>query len=133
MNPKSSAGSIYTKSSRSGSAASFAASDTVEAVTSGFKSAVKLDSLQETLVKIFAISAHLMQREKVADLRVTYAKYMDIQRVIEGVSKMELASTWTWKKPTVQDIVEVYMSRSGYFNHSHKFFPRAHIIPGMEA
>ena len=70
MNPKSSAGSIYIKSSGSGSAASsFAApSDTAEAVTSGSKSAIILDPLQQTLVETFNISAHLIQQEKVADL-----------------------------------------------------------------
>jgi hypothetical protein len=52
--------------------------------------------------------------------------------VIEEVNQMELAKTWTWKKPTVQDIAEVYMSKSGYFNRSHKFFPSAHLIPGMQ-
>src|ERR1700692_4057564 len=79
MNPKSSAGSIYIKSSGSGSgsaASSFAApSDTAEAVTSGSKSAFILNPLQKTLVETFSISAHLMQREKVADLRVAYAKF----------------------------------------------------------
>ena len=52
--------------------------------------------------------------------------------MIEGVNQMELAATWTHKKPTIQDIVEVYMSRSGYFNRPHKFFPRVHLIPGMQ-
>jgi molybdenum cofactor biosynthesis enzyme MoaA len=87
-------GSIYIKSSGSGSAASpFAApSDTAEAVTSGSKLAIILDPLQQTLVETFNISTHLMQREKVADLRVVYA---DIQRVIEGVNQMELVGTWT--------------------------------------
>jgi len=126
MNPKSSGGSIYIKSSGSGSAASsFAApSDTADAVTSGSKSAIILDPLQQTLVETFDISTHLMQREKVADLRVSYAKFLDIQRVIEGVNQMELAGTWTQKKPIVQDIIEIYMSKSGYFNHPPKFFPR---------
>ena len=127
-------GSIYIKSSGSGSAASsFAApSDTADAAPSGSKSAIILDPLQQTLVETFNISTHLMQREKVADLRVAYAKFLDIQRVIEGVNQMELAGTWTQKKPTIQDIVEVYMSRSGYFNRSRKFFPRVNLIPGMQ-
>ena len=129
MNPKSSAGSVYIKSSGSGSApSSFAApSDTAEAVISGSKSAIILDSLQQTLVETFNISPHLMQREKVADLRVAYAKFLDIQRVIAGVTAMEVARTWTYKKPTVTDIAKIYMSRSGYFNHPHKFFPRVNL------
>jgi hypothetical protein len=136
MNPKSSGGSIYIKSSGSGSgsaASSFVApSDTAEAVTSGSKSPIKLDPLQQTLVETFNISPQLMQREKVVDLRVAYSKFLDIQRVIEGVNQMELAQTWTWKKPTIQDIVEIYMSRSGYFHRHHKFFPKVSVIPGME-
>ena len=134
MNPKSAASSIYIKSSGSGSAASsFAApSDTADAVTSGSKSAVTLKPLQQIIVEIFEISADLMLREKVADLRVAYAKFLDIKRVIAGVTAMEVARTWTHKKPTVTDIAEIYMSRSGYFNRPGKFFPRVHLLPGME-
>ena len=45
---------------------------------------------------------------------------------------MEVARTWTHKKPTVTDIAKIYMSRSGYFNRPHKFFPKVHLLPGME-
>jgi len=129
MNPKSAPGSIYTKSSGSGSAASsFAA----PSVTSGSNSAVILDPLQQIIVDTFEISADLMKREKVADLCVAYAKFLDIQRVIAGVTAMEVARTWTYKKPTVTDIAKIYMSRSGYFNRPHKFFPKVQLLPGME-
>ena len=132
MNPKSSMGSIYNKSSRSGSAASsFAAqSDTAEGVASGSKS-ITLDPLQQALVETFSIPPNLRLHEKSADIRVTYAKFLDIQRVILGVGKMERSGTWTHKKPTVQDIVEIYMSRSGYFNRPYKFFPKLSVTPGV--
>jgi len=45
---------------------------------------------------------------------------------------MEVARTWTHKKPTLEDIVEVFMSRSGYFNRPHKLFPKLHVIPDMK-
>ncbi|KIM74867.1 hypothetical protein PILCRDRAFT_14040 [Piloderma croceum F 1598] len=116
MNPKSSVGSIYIKSSGSGSgsaASSYAApSDTAEGVTSDSKSII-LGPLQQTLIETFNIPTHLVKREKVADLRVTYAKFMDIQRVITG------------------EIAEIYMSRSGYFNCLNKYFLRVIVIPGM--
>src|ERR1700677_2720731 len=86
IDPKSAPSSIYTKSSGSGSAASsFAA----PSVTSGSNSAVILDPLQQIIVDTFEISADLMKREKVADLPVAYAKFLDIQRVIAGVTAME--------------------------------------------
>jgi len=87
--------------------------------------------LQQALIETFSIPAHLRQHEKVTDIRVTYAKFLDIQRVILGVGEMERSATWTHKKPTVQEIVEIYMSRSGYFNRSHKFFPRVSVTPGV--
>jgi hypothetical protein len=132
MNPKSSMGSIYNQSSRSGSAASsFAAqSDTAEGVASGSKS-ITLDPLQQALIETFSIPPNLRLHEKSADIRVTYAKFLDIQRVILGVGEMERSGTWTHKKPTVQDIVEIYMSRSGYFNRPHKFFPKLSVTPGV--
>ena len=88
MNPKSAPGSIYMKSSGSGSAASsfVAPSDTAEGVTSG---SITLDPLQQALIETFSIPAHLRQHEKVTDIRVTYAKFLDIQRVILGVGEME--------------------------------------------
>jgi hypothetical protein len=45
---------------------------------------------------------------------------------------MEVARTWTHKKPTLEDIVEVFMSRSGYFNRPHKLFPKLHVILDMK-
>jgi hypothetical protein len=45
---------------------------------------------------------------------------------------MELAETWTHTKPTLQDIVKVYMSRSGYFNRPKQFFPRVHHVPEIK-
>ena len=63
VNLKSSAGSIYIKSSRSGSATSLfvTPSDTAEAVTFGSKSPIILDSLKQILVETFNISPQLMQ------------------------------------------------------------------------
>jgi hypothetical protein len=57
---------------------------------------------------------------------------MAIQDVAKQVTQMELAGTWTHKKPTLQDIVGVFMSRSGYFNCPKQYFPRVHIVPQMK-
>jgi len=116
--------------SASGSAASsfVAPSDAAE---TGSKSTIQLGSMQKILIDTFNISAHLLERKK-TDLRLTYAKYLAIQKMIEDVGAMERGGTWTHQKPTVQDIVEIYMSRSGYFHRPGKFFPRVSVIPGME-
>jgi hypothetical protein len=92
-----------------------------------------LDPLQQILIETFKIPASSPAAKKVsADLRLTYAKYLAIQRMIEDVGEMERAATWTHKKPTVQDIVEIYMSRSGYFNRPHKFFPKVQTVSSQE-
>jgi len=132
MNPKSAsgsaAGSIYIKSSGSGSAASSTApSDTAE---TGSKSAIKFGPMQKILIDTFKISAHLLQREKATDLCLTYAKYLAIQKMIDDVGAMERGGTWTHQKPTVQDIAEVFMSKSGYFNRPCQLFPK--VVHGSE-
>jgi len=45
---------------------------------------------------------------------------------------METVETWTAKKPTLEDVVEVFMSRSGYFNCPHQMFPKVDTIPDMK-
>jgi len=45
---------------------------------------------------------------------------------------MELAATWTHKKPILEDIVQIFMSKSGYFNRPQKPFPKVSVIPGMK-
>ena len=47
---------------------------------------------------------------------------------------MERGGTWTHPtKPTVQDIQEVFMSRSGYFNHPCLLFPKVELaLPEMK-
>jgi hypothetical protein len=138
MNPKpasgSAAGSIYVRSSGSGSAASpsVAPSDMAGPITSGSKPAYIQGPMQNILIETFDVPAHLTHRDKVADLRVAYSKYLAIQDMAERVTQMELAGTWTHKKPTLEDIVRVYMSRSGYFNRPKQHFPRVHKVPEMK-
>ena len=50
--------------------------------------------------------------------------------MIEDVGAMERAGTWTHQKPTVGDIAEVFMSKSGYFHHPHQLFPK--VVDGSE-
>ena len=109
--------------SASGSAASsfVAPSDTAE---TGSKSAIQLGQMQNILIDTFKIPAHLLERKKTTDLRLTYAKYLAIQKMIEDVNVMERGGTWTHQKPTVGDIAEVFMSRSGYFHRPNQLFPQ---------
>ncbi|KIM90324.1 hypothetical protein PILCRDRAFT_1642 [Piloderma croceum F 1598] len=72
--------------------------------------------MQHILIETFDIPAHLTHRQKVSDLRVAYAKYLAIQDVVERLSQMELAATWTHKKPVLEEI----------------FFPYISVIPGMK-
>jgi hypothetical protein len=88
--------------------------------------------MQRILIETFNIAAHLTHRQKVSDLRVSYAKYLAIQDVVERLSQMELAATWTHKKPVLEDIVQVFMSKSGYHNRPRQFFPYISVVPGMK-
>jgi hypothetical protein len=120
--------------SGSGSAVSLLAapSDMDEAVTSGSRPPHIEGPMQQILIDTFDIPAHLTHREKVADLRVAYAKYLAIKDMVRDVAQLESDAQWNHKKPTLQDIVEVFMSRSGYFNRPKQFFPRVHHFPAMK-
>jgi len=50
--------------------------------------------------------------------------------MIEDVGAMERAATWTHQKPTIGDIAEVFMSRSGYFHCPSQLFPK--LVDGSE-
>ena len=130
MNLKSASGSAAgSKSTASGSAASsfVVQSDIAE---TGSNSATQLGPMQKILIDTFKISAHLLERKKTTDLRVTYAKYLAIQNMIQEVGAMERAATWTHQKPTVEDIAKVFMSPSGYFHRPSKLFPK--VVDGSQ-
>lgn len=88
--------------------------------------------MQQIIVETFDIPAHLTHCEKVSDLYVAYAKFLAIQDVAKKLTQMKVVGTWTHKKPTLEDIVEIFMSRSGYFNRPHKFLPKVHNIPTVQ-
>ncbi|KIM73027.1 hypothetical protein PILCRDRAFT_15581 [Piloderma croceum F 1598] len=88
--------------------------------------------IQHLLIETFDISAHLTHRERISDLHVVYAKYLAIQDVAKKLSQMEVVATWTHKKPILEDIIQVFMSKSGYFNCPQKLFPKVSVIPNMQ-
>jgi hypothetical protein len=121
MNPKPASGSA---------ASSFIApSDTAQ---TGSMSAHQFTPIQKILIEIFKPAANLIQHEKVTGIRLNYAKYLAIQKIIQKVGNMEQAATWVHPKPTLQDIIEVFQSRSGYFKHSRQLFPRVENLPQMK-
>jgi len=128
MNPKSAsgsaAGSIYVKSSESGSAvSSFAApSDMDEPVTSDSKPPHIEGPMQQILIETFNIPAHLTHQEKVADLHVCLCQISGYSRYGQKGDSDGGDWKWTQKKPP-PNIVEVFMSKSGYFNRPKKYFP----------
>ena len=88
--------------------------------------------MQQMLIDIFKTPRHLILHERVSSLRHTYSKYLAIRKMIKDVQIMEKEGTWTYPKPTVQDIAEVFMSRSGYFNRPRVLFPRVEVeLPEM--
>ena len=89
--------------------------------------------IQKVIVETLDIPHHLTYRDKGTDLRVAYAKFLEIDKVVAKLSTFEKEATWPYhKKPNHDEIIEVFMSRSGYHNRPKVFFPRVHHIPGMK-
>jgi hypothetical protein len=121
MNPKPASGS--------GPAASTASTS----AETGSQPEIQFKPMQKMLIGIFNTPVHLLLHERVTTLRLTYAKYLAIRKMIQDVSDMERAGNWTYPKPTVQDIAEVFMSRSGYFNRPRNLFPKVELaLPEMK-
>jgi len=129
MNLKPGSGSGPAASSSAGSKSERPAASS----SAGSKSEIQFKPMQQMLIDIFKTPAHLILHEKVSPLCLTYAKYLAIQKMIDDVQTMERAGTWNYPtKPTVQDITEVFMSRSGYFNRPRLLFPKVELeLPEM--
>ena len=66
--------------------------------------------MQQLIVETLDIPSYLTHRDKVSDLCVAYGKYLAIQDTARRLIQIEVAGTWTCKKPTFEDVAEVFMS-----------------------
>jgi hypothetical protein len=94
---------------------------------SEFISFNKMSPIQKLLITSLAISPHLYDRTPKAKVNITlaYTKYLAVLDTFASVSKMVASGTWPrkTKTPTNDDMIEIFMSKSAWFQNHSKIFP----------
>jgi hypothetical protein len=88
-------------------------------------------SIQELIFTTLEIPAYLVSLAK-GDLCMAYAKYLALNEAIGTVDRMVRNKQWIQRKPSNDDIIKVFMSKSAYFKNHHKIFPMLDRYPAME-
>lgn len=91
-------------------------------------------AIQELIISTLGIPVHLTDRsiKAKADIRMAYAKYLALLDASKSMSKMVTSGTWTHKVATNDDIIEIFMSKSAYFQNHSKVFSMVHRYPPMQ-
>lgn len=87
----------------------------------------KMSPIQKLIITSLAISPHLYDCTPKAKVNITlaYTKYLAVLDTFTSVSKMIAGGTWPrkTKTPTNDDMIEIFMSRSTWFQNHSKIFP----------
>ena len=91
---------------------------------SGSGSGPVKSAIQELIISTLNIPIHLTDRPRKAkgDIRMAYAKYVRLMATLKSMSKLVTGGTWTHEIATNDDIIEIFMSKSAYFQNHSKVF-----------
>lgn len=89
-----------------------------------------LNSLGKDIVRLLNIPLHLLVRKDIG-LRLAYQKYLAVQSAKKRIDQMMAAGEWRFEKPAFIDIVEVFVSKSVWFQHYHTNFSKLSGYPIM--
>src|ERR1700683_2200127 len=91
-------------------------------------------AIQELIISTLNIPIHLTDRSNKAkaDLRMAYAKYVALLAALKSMSALVTSGTWTHQTVTNDDIIEIFMSKSAYFQNHSKVFTMVDRHPQMK-
>jgi hypothetical protein len=81
------------------------------------------DVTVESLVAHLGIPQTLVSRSKLSDIRLAWSKYKGYLKAQADLFRMIKDGTWTLKKPTSDELIEVFVSRSVWHDKYRKVFP----------
>ena len=101
---------------------------------SGSGSGIVKSAMQELIISTLNIPIHLTDRssKNKGDLRMAYAKYVKLLATLKSMSKLVTDGTWTHRIVANEDIIEIFMSTSAYFQNHSKVFTMVDRYPQME-
>jgi hypothetical protein len=95
-------------------------------------SASVLDPFKLEIIHILKIPVHLTGSADVS-LQVAYQKYKAYLVASQALDDMLGNRTWTIKRPTRTDLIEVFVSKSFFHSHYWWYFPKVADYPKMMA
>lgn len=97
----------------------------------------KLSPIQKLIVTTLATPPHLYDRPPNAkvNIRLAYARYLEVLDTFTAIAKMTASGTWPdkKKKPTNDDMIEIFVSKTTWFKSHSKIFPLVNRSHAMES
>src|ERR1700690_2458922 len=100
--------------------------------TTSTKSSSTKSSSSE-IISLLQISPALTSRPKVVDLRLAHSKYTAHLRAQSEMHRMISDGTWPLEPVTMQDLIEIFVSKSVYHASYQKYFSKAQKYPQIIA
>jgi len=88
-------------------------------------------TLQQQIIAYLNISAMLTSRPKFVEIRVAYAKYLGVLSAQKDMNHMIADGIWPFKVLNADTLVEIFVSKSVWYSHYIKIFPRAQKFPEL--
>jgi hypothetical protein len=86
------------------------------------------ESLTQKLIRILEIPPHLVGPGK-ANLQTSYQKYLAFLQAKDRLESVE----WEGRKPPQVELIQLFASKSYFFSHHKKFFPKVASYPQLDA
>jgi hypothetical protein len=93
----------------------------------------KMNPIQKLIITTLGISPHLYEHSPQVNVRLAYVKYLGVLDTFTSIAKLIGSGTWPQKKkPTNDDMIEIFMSKSAWFQNHSKIFPLVNRSPKIE-
>lgn len=102
----------------------------IPSVTSSQSPSFAVGSVQDSIVTALGIPSQLLDRNP-RDIRISYAKYEAFIDACRQVTKLAAEGLFP-KRPSNDDIIEVFFAKSTYFKYHSKIFPLVKKVPIIE-
>ena|ERR1700683_2031639 len=90
-----------------------------------------VDSFKSQLISLLGIPAHLVAGSRDVSLPVAYQKFKAFLLACHALEGMVGKGTWTIRKPTRTDLIELFVSKSFYHSHYRPNFTKVADYPEM--
>ncbi|KAF8987662.1 hypothetical protein BDQ17DRAFT_1435480 [Cyathus striatus] len=90
------------------------------------------DSIQYKIASAFNVAKALCERNTKKDIQLSYQKYLAIHDIFAKFPGMIANNIWKERRPSNDDIIEVFMSKSTYYYYYSNPFSMVSQIPALE-